>query len=218
MTFRVLIPLLPLTALAAAAQAPAVSGDYLEARTNHVHGCYCEWSGESITGGKEAILAWSFRTGEYRGVPLSPAIAAAVIVGEKTLSIGDPPRKTVLVLDSQAPEPSRRAAERFLRDRYERLLGKILRVQELPIQFEREAARARVQVGELVRVNMRKAVLPEDGLPGAILWFDPFIPLEESTIGTTLNERYWGKEFNYQWETNDAGTTGYFGRFVIPHN
>lgn len=54
------------------AQPPGVlSGDYLEGRSNKVLGCYCEWSGESQTGGHEAILAWRIRSGAWRGTSLA---------------------------------------------------------------------------------------------------------------------------------------------------
>jgi len=65
--------------LAFVLQANLIHGFYVEDRSNHVHGCYCEWSGESQTGGREAILAWHFLGGQYGGVELAGAKAAAVI-------------------------------------------------------------------------------------------------------------------------------------------
>jgi hypothetical protein len=62
---------------------------------------------------------------------------------------------------------------------------------------------------------MRKAVLPDDALQGATLWYDPFIPLTESTIATTLNNKYAGADFNNRWEDSEPGTNGYYGRFRL---
>jgi hypothetical protein len=45
-----------------AEQPSVIQGDYIEDRSNHVYGCYCEWSGESETNGKEATLAWNIKS------------------------------------------------------------------------------------------------------------------------------------------------------------
>ena len=77
-----------LTGLAvSAATPPAVTGDYIEVRSNHVYTCACLFSGEQVTGGREAILAWNVREGEYRGTALAGAKAVAVMQGPASLSV-----------------------------------------------------------------------------------------------------------------------------------
>jgi len=192
-----------------------VSGDYIEGRSNHVYGCYCEWSGEGVTGGREAILAWSVREGGYEGVSLAGVKMAAVIVGEGTLSMGEAARTSILFFDSAASAVQRQAAERLLRQRYGRLLGEVRNVYAVPIRFRREAESASLSVGEMLSLTMRRAELPDDVLQGATLWYDPFIPLEESTLGTTLQNRYWGGDFDQRWAHSSPTTSGYFGRFRL---
>ena len=97
----VLMSGLLLAAFLPAQQQSIIEGDYIEYRSNHVHSCLCEWSGESVTGGKEATLAWHFRAGQFEGVPLAGVRIVAVIQGENTLSQGEARRKTVLVLDKR---------------------------------------------------------------------------------------------------------------------
>lgn len=200
---------------APAQQRFVVAGDYIEGRSNHVYGCYCEWSGEGVTGGREAILAWSVREGRFEGVPLEGVRMAAVIVGEATLSMGAAPRTSILFLDSSASEAQRQAAERLLRRHFARLLGEVRNVHVAPIRFRREAERATLSVGEMLNLTMRRALLPDDVLQGATLWYDPFIPLVESTLGTTLNHRYWGEDFDQRWAHSEPTTSGYFGRFEL---
>ena len=177
----------------ASGQRAQVAGDYIEDRSNKVYGCYCEWSGERVTGGKEAILGWHIRSGEYSGVPLAGLRLAAVVIGEATLSAGDAPRKSLVFLDSSAPEPQRQAGERWLRERYGELLGEPIGVHAVPIAFTRSGERASLRIGDMVSVEMRKARPPEDALQCAILWYDPFIPLTESSLGTIVNTRYQGR-------------------------
>lgn len=203
------------TAALAAQQSSEISGDYLEGRSNHVFGCYCEWSAEAAMGGTEAIVAWDFQSGEYRGVPLAGVRVAAVIVSERTLSMGHEPRKSVLFLDSAASTPRREAVEALLRRQFADLLGEIAGVRLIPIRFEREPGRVTLRAGQLMNLSMRKARLPDDALQGAVLWYGPFIPLDDATLATTLNHSFRGREFDNVWDRSDIGTTGYYGRFRI---
>ena len=198
------------------AQPPSViAGDYLESRSNHVFGTYCEWSGERMTGGREAILAWWIKEGSWRGVSLAGVKIAAVIVGEATLSTGAALRTSILFLDSAASPAQREAAESLLRERYGQLLGRVRNVHVAPIEFQRDAETAALSVGEVLNLTLRRARLPEDALPGAALWYDPFTPLIESTLGTTLSQKYSGKDFGQRWERNEVSTSGYYGRFQL---
>jgi len=200
--------------LALVLQANLIHGFYVEDRSNHVHGCYCEWSGESQTGGKEAILAWHFLGGQYGGVELAGAKAAVVIRGEATLSMGFATRESVLFIDAPAPA-QRRAVESLLRDRYGYFLGRILRVAAAEIHMEYDARGARVHVPGTLALEVRKAVLPDDALPGATRWYDPFVPLVEAELGTRVLSRFSGRDFNYVWNEAEPATSGYYGRFVL---
>ncbi len=192
-----------------------IVGDYLEDRSNHVHGCYCEWSGESITGGREAVLAWRIRSGAYAGVDLAGVGIIAVVRGDSTLSIGTAPRQSVLMISEGATPMQRRAAEALIRERYAGFLGTVLAVRAAPMEFDVEAASAWVRVPGLLALEMRKAQLPEDALPGATKWFDPFVTLTDYELGTTTNVRYSGREFGLMWSRTMPATTGYYGQFKL---
>ncbi len=195
-------------------QAGPIQGLYLEDRSNHVHGCYCEWSGESQTGGREAILAWHFLAGQYNGVDLAGAKAVAVLRGEATLSMGYASRSSVLFIDGAGAE-QRRAVESLLRDKYGYFFGRILRVAETEIEMEVNGAGGRVRVPGALLLEVRKAVLPDDALPGATRWYDPFVPLEEAELGTRLVSRFMARDFGYIWNEHEPATSGYYGRFVL---
>jgi hypothetical protein len=203
-----------LTGCVCAAQS-VITGDYVEDRANKVYGCYCEWSGEGEHGGREAVLAWHIRSGEFRGVPLAGVKFAVVILGERTLSRGAAPRRTILYIDSEAAPAQRKAAEALARERYGALMGEVAGVHAAPIEFRREPGGAFLRVGNEVNLEMRKARPVEDSLQGAILWYDPFIALEEATLGTTLNVKYVGADFGHRWDRSDAGITGYYGAFKL---
>jgi hypothetical protein len=204
-----------LAMLLPAAPPAAIEGDYIEERSNHVHGCSCEWSGESVTGGKEATLAWKFARGDYGGVNMAGVKIAVVIQGEGTLSQGHVPRKSVLLLDREATDAQRKASERLVTDYFGDLIGAIISRHVMAIDFLRTPERARLKVEGLLNVEMRKAKLPEDALSGALRWYDPFITLEEYELGTTLNTTFQGSEFDYRWTKSEPGTRSYYGKFRL---
>jgi len=202
-------------ALTAAQRRSNITGEYVEQRANHVFGCYCEWSGEGETSGREALLAWRILTGDYNGTPMSGVKFVLVIQGDRTLSRPGASRKSILLVDDAATTDQALAVESLVRRNYGDLAGTLLGVQRQPITFERGADSASVRLGSQGEIVMRKARLPEDALPGARDWYDPFVPMTEITLGTTLAESYTGPGFDHRWARFDQGVTGYFGTFSL---
>jgi hypothetical protein len=201
--------------VAFAQQSKEVRGDYIETRSNQVYGCYCEWSGEAITAGREAILGWAIGTGEYQGVDLAGVRAAAVVVGQASLSAGPGPRGHVLFIDPGATKDQQQAAQAFLDREYGDILGETVAVHVVPVEFQGNSDELHLIAGDFVSVFMRKARLPDDAMKGARLWYDPFIVLTESTLATTLDSRYTGPDFDLTWDDTDVGVKGYYGRFSV---
>jgi hypothetical protein len=205
-----------LAGLVAFAQQPKeVRGDYLETRSNQVYGCYCEWSGQAITAGREAILGWAIGTGEYMGVDLTGVKVAAVIVGQSSLSATTGPRRNVLFFDPNSPKGQQQAAQALLAKEYGDLLGETIAVHVAPVELQGNSDEVHLIAGDFVSVFMRKARLPEDAMKGAKLWYDPFIELTESTLATTLDSRYAGPDFDLTWDDTNPGVKGYYGRFSV---
>lgn len=211
-----LLSLLPLSA-----QDGAIRGDYVEDRSNHVHGCYCEWSGQSQTGGREAMLAWRIQSGSYGGIDLSGTVFTLVVLGEANLSFGwaaqfaPPPRRSVLVIGEGASPSQSRAIEALIRERFSVMAGRILAVRQAPVDFQISPGGASVSSPRLFEMRMRKARLPEDNLPGAARWYDSFLPMAEGELGTTLINRWSGNEFRLTWTREEPTTSGYYGTFVF---
>lgn len=210
-----LLVLLAALAAASVQRRSDLTGDYVEQRANHVFGCYCEWSGEGETSGREAVLAWRILTGDYRGVALAGVKFVLVIQGDRTLSRPGAARRSMLLIDESATAEQAQAVETLVRRNYGDLAGSLLGVLRQPITFERTAEAASVRLGSQGEVVMRKARLPEDALPGARDWYEPFVPMTEITLGTTLAESYSGPGFGHQWARFDQGVTGYFGAFSL---
>lgn len=211
-----LLALLPL-----AAQEDVIRGEYVEDRSNQVHGCYCEWSGESQTGGRQAMLAWRVKSGSYGGVNLAGSVFALVVLGDANLSFGwsiqfaPPPRRSVLVIGDTASDTQRRAIEALVRERFGVMAGRLLAVRRAPVDFQISPDGASVASPGLLDMRMRKARLPDDNLPGAARWYDSFLPMADGELGTTLINRWSGREFNLTWSREEPTTSGYFGHFAF---
>lgn len=209
-----LLMVLPLTA-----QDDVIRGEYVEDRSNHVHGCYCEWSGQSQTGGREAMLAWRVRSGNYAGVDLAGTVFALIVLGDANLSFGwaaqftPPPRRSVLVVDEKASALQKRAIESLIRDRFAVMAGRIVATRQSGIDFQISPEGASVSSPRLFEMRMRKARLPEDNLPGATKWYDSFLPMATGELGTTQINRWSGDEFRFTWSREEPTTSGYYGTF-----
>lgn len=212
MCWKIMVILISLAMGATFAELPAtIAGDYFEARSNHVYTCACLCNGESVTTGKEAILAWEFQEGALAGVRV-----AAVVAGQGHLSLGPAARKSVLYVDGAAGEQQRRAVLELFTRYYSGVLGPLAAVHTTPIVFERTSESARLAIGDAVRLDMRKARLPEDAHLGSYLWYGPFVPMTESSLGMTLQFQYHGNDLDRHWWEAESGITGYLGRFELP--
>lgn len=193
----------------------AVSGDYLEVRASHVFTCGCVYSGEAVTGGREAILAWNIRSGNFAENSLEGLKVVAVVLGRESLSLGETARKTALYLGGVTSDAQQEAVVALLRQRYSEVVGEIVSVHRAPILFRSDADETAVEVTGIVKLLTRRTRLPEDAHLGSSLWYDPFIPLERWQLATALHNEYWGDDFSRRWRSYEPGITGFQGEFVL---
>jgi hypothetical protein len=214
LTTAILVSLLCALPLAAG-DAPAVSGDYVEARSNEVYTCGCHYSGQITTAGREAILAWRITRGVYQGTSLAGIKVAAVVVGDANLGAYDGPRRTALYLDSSASDPQVQAIVALWEREYSQALGKIATVHRVPISFTQQGEAIHLSIPNLVEVQARKARLPQDAHPASYVWYQPFVPLRSSSLATALDYEYSGMDFQHQWQDLMPSINGYLGEFAV---
>src|SRR4051812_33800566 len=80
----------------------AISGDYVEARTAAVFAGACHYNGEYVTTGRDALMAWSFKSGVHDGVSLAGVQAMAAVTSQANLSDVSTSRKAEIVVDPSA--------------------------------------------------------------------------------------------------------------------
>ena len=94
-----------LAAFAGKSSEPTISGDYLEVRSCDVYTGPCFANAEMNVTGKEGIMVWSVREGNWQGTSLSGLSVIAVVCTDGTLGdVRYQPRagRAVLIVDENA--------------------------------------------------------------------------------------------------------------------
>jgi hypothetical protein len=197
---------------------PAVSdgfvrGRCVEARTASVFAGACHYGAEATTGGREAIVAWRFESGSYRGVDLAGVEVAAAVVGDVNLAEPDAVRRSILYFSDATPAASRSAAGDLLRDRFGGVLGTIAEERAVPLCVEFEGEHYRVAGGDLLDVE--GGLLPDRAcckMPHQV-WYRPFLPLAGAVVGCNAVFRYADPQLGPTWERFDENTA-FVGTFT----
>lgn len=216
---RFLIAALVLGACAASltltsrAENPNVKGDYVEVRTASVFAGACHFNGEVTTAGREAIMAWSFTSGSYKGTDLSGLRAIAVVSSEENLDNSQAARHSQIILDASATHDQKTALLAALKDRYGATLGELTSVRSAPITFKHE--------GKTYEVASAEAAINVEAMPNDLcckmpnlVWYNPLVPLGQRKVGYTLRAVYSGHEVGETWE-RDGENSAFYGSFAF---
>ena len=112
----------------------ALTGDYVEARTASVFAGACHYNGEVVTTGREAVLAWNIKQGNWKGMDLAGLRAVAVVAATDNLAQGQAARRSEIVVDG-ASDAQAAALVEALQTKYGSSLGKIVSVRRGDVAF-----------------------------------------------------------------------------------
>jgi hypothetical protein len=196
-----------LTAFASTPSAPTVSGDYLEVRSCDVYTGPCYANAEMNLSGKEGILLWSVREGNWNGTPLGGLSVIAVVCTDGTMGdLSYQPRagKAVLIIDEKADAQQREALSDMVRSKASRLIKEIVAVRTANIQASvgscAKAGCASVKAGNLVEVNTR-CLGGHDHLCGnEETYYPPLTSVEHAMPVFTERASFKGSGLNLTWE------------------
>lgn len=141
---------------------PGISGQYLEVRSCDVFTGPCFANAEMGLTGKEAILVWSVRDGQWEGTPLTGLSVIAVVRADGTMgNLQYEPRrgKAVLILDSKANAKQRAALTHLAQSLAGNLVAEVAAVRTSPVTVALgtcdKAGCASVSAPGLVDINTR---------------------------------------------------------------
>src|SRR5712691_975477 len=74
-----------------------IRGDYVEVRTASVFAGACHYNGEVTTTGRDALMAWNVKSGQWRGIDLAGVRVVAIVSAEVNLSEDNAARQSDIV-------------------------------------------------------------------------------------------------------------------------
>jgi len=196
----------------------SVVGDYVEARTAEVFAGGCIMSSQAETMGREAVLAWRVRDGDYDGEQLAGLSVVAAVAGDRNLGIreigGEAPAavRGIVFVDQKATPAQRRALVRMAQTLSRGLITDIVDVRAVPVAFNETATTIDVTAGE-ARLAVQRHHHHTAGC-GAMKWFTPFSSVDDAMIGVTDANTYDGRALGIRWSDPNR-KSAFSGTFAL---
>ena len=203
---------------ALAADAPTVTGTYVEVRTAEVFAGGCIMNSEAETMGKQAVLAWRVDRGHIDGVTIDGLSVVAALSGTHNLGMremgGEAPTdvKALMYVDERATPTQRAALVSMAKSAIGDLALRVVDVQPVAIAFDRSHHAASVQAGE-ARLDV-KAHIHHDPTCGAMQWFQPLSRGADAEVGLTRTQVFSGQALGTRWSQRDK-RSAFVGTFAF---
>ena len=200
-------------AFSSRADSSFIRGEYVEVRTASVFAGACHYNGEVTTAGRDALMAWNVKSGEWRGVDLAGVRVVAVVSSDENLS-DNAARRSEIIIGENASDAQSRAMLEALKSRYAASLGKIVSVRRSPLTFEHKDKTYTVTADDFASINIE--AMPDDlccKMPN-LVWYSPLVPLENRKVGYTTKALYAGTAVCDPWQR--AGeNSAFYGSFAL---
>jgi hypothetical protein len=209
--------------IAATLASPAfadVTGEYMEARTCQVYTGPCFANGEVGLAGKEAVMAWRIREGQFAGVELSGLSIVAVLRAPETLGMqgieGTSDLRTLVMIDHRADSRQREALVEFLRAQVPGIVENAERIvpTSIHMDLDTEQLDGYLQAGESVRLVTRRARAGDCICSNETGYYPPLAPLESYVPGVTTEGQVTARPLGTTWSIPQS-RTAYMGTFAL---
>ncbi len=200
-------------ALSSRAETGSIRGEYVEVRTASVFAGACHYNGEFTTAGREALMAWNVKSGQWRGIDLAGVRAVAILSADANLA-ENIERRSEIIIGESATDGQSRAMVEALKTRYAASFGRIISVRRGPLTFEHKGRIYSVDAGDLASINVE--AMPDDlccKMP-QLVWYSPLVPLENRKVGYTTKALYAGSEVCDPWERSGENSA-FYGSFAL---
>jgi hypothetical protein len=191
----------------------AVRGDYVEVRTASVFAGACHYNGEVTTAGREAMMAWNFTSGRWQDIDLTGVRLMAIVSSDVNLSESNAGRQSEIIVDSSVSRTKAMAALNALKNNYAASLGTIVAVRFAPITF--------AHTGKTYEVTSDGATINVEAMPNDLcckmpnlVWYTPFVGLENRKVGYTTKALYSGNSVGEPW-SRSGENSAFYGSFAF---
>jgi septum formation topological specificity factor MinE len=213
LSLGVLLGLAGSLSLSSRAETASIRGEYVEVRTASVFAGACHYNGELTTAGRDALMAWNVKSGQWRGVDLAGVRAVAVVSAETNLA-EESERRAEIIVAADASDAQSLAIVEALKSRYMATFGKIVAVRRGELRFDHEGKTYKVNAGDSVSLNVE--AMPDDlccKMP-QLVWYSPLVPLESRKVGYTTSALYSGSEISDRWQRSGENSA-FYGSFAL---
>lgn len=210
-----------LACLSSAFAVAGVSGDYIEVRSADVYTGPCFANSQVDLEGRQAILAWHVRNGNWQGVDLSGLSVLAVVDANATL--GDPyhnpyPAKSILIVDDHATAAQRNALESMARAEAGKLVGHVIGVESAPIRVAvgegENHGTVSLEAGRLVSIRTRSLCSGDHICGNEEVYYPPLVSTSHAMPAFTLEDAFHGTGLGMKWTRFDT-RSAYVGSFAL---
>jgi Protein of unknown function (DUF1326) len=196
------------------AETEAVKGEYVEVRTASVFAGACHYNGELTTSGRDALMAWNVKSGQWQGVDLAGVRAVAIVSATENLADNNAQRQSEIIIGENASDAQSRAMLGALKSRYVTSLGKIISVRRGPLSFEHRGKTYSVRADRFASIDIE--AMPDDlccKMP-QLVWYSPLVPLENRKVGYTTKALYEGGDACDPWQRSGENSA-FYGNFAF---
>ena len=191
-----------------------IRGEYVEVRTASVFAGACHYNGELTTAGRDALMAWNVKSGEWRGIDLVGVRIVAIVSADVNLADNNAARRSEIIISENASDAQSRAMLEVVKSRYAASLGKIISVRRGPLTFEHKDKTYKVSADDFASINIE--AMPDDlccKMP-QLVWYSPLVPLENRKVGYTTKALYAGAAVGDPWQTTGQNSA-FYGSFAL---
>jgi hypothetical protein len=193
----------------------AISGAYVEARTAEVFTGGCIMNSEAETMGRQAVLAWKVDRGIFNGVALDGLTIVAALSGDRNLGMMEmggarPAVKSAMFVDNRANAVQQIALVAMASELSNGLVGDIVQVTPVPIQFADRGGEIQVNAGPAA-LDVSKHMTHEPTC-GAMQWFHPLASVDDAAIGLAAQHTFTGSALGTKWSDPNR-RSAFFGTF-----
>jgi hypothetical protein len=191
-----------------------ITGDYVEARSCNIYVGACHYSGEYVTAGREAVMAWHFNRGARGAVDLAGLSAAAVLSADLNLAEPQAKRSAILYVDAGATPAQRTALVELLKEKYAASFGHVVEVRSAPIQFAKSDTDLRVKVGKDAQLTVQKTVDHSCCQQPMQVWYQPLVTVKDSEVGFATVNEFKGAGLSATWSRPNQNSS-FYGEFSL---
>jgi hypothetical protein len=206
-----LVCAIPAGATTPKAQAPQITGQYIEARTADVYTGPCIANSEIGLAGKQAVMAWHVDHGTWGNIELDGLSVVAVVNSDVTLGSpdgGPVHAQALLIVDEAATDAQRAALVNFAQAQTGTLLSKIVAIEAAPMHFETNIGgqhmSASLAAGNLVRISTRALNAGDEFCHNEEVYYPPLAGnLMHAMPAVATEAGYRGNRLGVTWTENE---------------